>query len=184
MTPGELDASGFTGYLTNSTVTGMLAQKLNGSTIVLEHRFFGTSNPYDTLTVKAYQVHTIKQAIDDLEYFAKNVKLPQPNGDQLTPGKAPWIMVGGSYPGALTSYAMYKCVFVCCVTVCARSHHFLTTASPIFSTPDGRLPVSSSHLREYTSFSSYLKQSDRSGQQGLLGILRDRAPEHPAELFI
>lgn len=113
MTPGEQDASGFTGYLTNVTVVGLLAQQLNGSAIVIEHRFFGQSNPYPDLSVASLQVHTLQQAIDDLEYFAKTVKLPQPNGDQLAPGKAPWILVGGSYPGALTSYTMYKCVAIC-----------------------------------------------------------------------
>ncbi|KAJ8495909.1 hypothetical protein ONZ45_g12654 [Pleurotus djamor] len=29
-----------------------------------------------------------------------------PGGDKVGPGKAPWIMIGGSYPGALTAYAM------------------------------------------------------------------------------
>ena len=103
----------YTGYLTNRTINGQLAQAQSGTTIVLEHRYYGLSNPYDDLSVQSLQFHTIQQAIDDLEYFAKNVKLPQPNGDQLAPGKAPWILVGGSYPGALTSYTMYKCVAIC-----------------------------------------------------------------------
>lgn len=41
----------------------------------------------------------IQQAIEDLEYFAKNVNLPMPGGDSVTPDKAPWILVGGSYAG-------------------------------------------------------------------------------------
>lgn len=60
--------------------------------------------------MKSLQVHTIQQAIDDLVYFAKNVHLPMPGGDQVSPDKAPWILIGGSYPGALVSYAMYKYV--------------------------------------------------------------------------
>ncbi|KAM5545186.1 hypothetical protein V8D89_001297 [Ganoderma adspersum] len=105
-TPGEVDASGYTSYLTNATINGRIAQTLNGSTIVLEHRFFGTSNPYNDLSVQSFRVHTVQQAIDDLVYFAQNVQLPMPGGDQLAPGKAPWILVGGSYAGALTSYTM------------------------------------------------------------------------------
>ncbi|KAM5545184.1 hypothetical protein V8D89_001295 [Ganoderma adspersum] len=105
-TPGEEDASGYTGYLTNATINGRIAQTLNGSTIVLEHRFFGTSNPYNDLSVQSFRVHTVQQAIDDLVYFAQNVQLPMPGGDQLAPGNAPWILVGGSYSGALTSYTM------------------------------------------------------------------------------
>ena len=104
--------TGYTSYLTNSTINGRIAQELNGSTVILEHRFFGSSNPYPDLSVKSFSVHTVQQAIDDLAYFAQNVQLPMPGGDQLAPGKAPWILVGGSYGGALVSYAMNKYVTV------------------------------------------------------------------------
>lgn len=50
--------------------------------------------------MKSLRVHTIQQAIDDLEYFAKNVNLPMPGGDSVTPDKAPWVLIGGSYSGA------------------------------------------------------------------------------------
>ncbi|TBU33004.1 peptidase S28, partial [Dichomitus squalens] len=105
-TPGESNADGYSGYLTNRTINGQIAQQQNGSAIVLEHRFYGLSNPYPDLSVASLKVHTIQQAIDDLEYFAKNVKLPQPNGDKVAPGQAPWVLVGGSYSGALTSWTV------------------------------------------------------------------------------
>ncbi|TDL29922.1 hypothetical protein BD410DRAFT_759045 [Rickenella mellea] len=105
-TPGEVAADGFEGYLTNASIYGMISQQQNGSNIVLEHRFFGLSNPKPDLSVKSLQLLTLQQAIDDLEYFAKNVKLPMPGGDQVTPDKAPWVLVGGSYSGALTSWTM------------------------------------------------------------------------------
>ncbi|KAI0725259.1 peptidase S28 [Fomitopsis betulina] len=103
-TPGEGNADGYEGYLTNRTVNGMIAQELNGATIVIEHRYYGYSNPYNNLSVESLQYHTIKQAIDDLVYFAYNVKLPMPGGDHVTPEKAPWILIGGSYSGALTAF--------------------------------------------------------------------------------
>ncbi|KAG6809627.1 hypothetical protein H0H92_015482 [Tricholoma furcatifolium] len=106
MTPGEGDASYSTSYLTNQTMNGMIAQQQNGSTIVLEHRFFGLSNPYPDLTEESLKLLTIQQAIDDLVYFAQNVNLPMPGGDHLTPDHAPWIIIGGSYAGALTSWTM------------------------------------------------------------------------------
>ena len=107
-TPGEGNADGYDGYLTNRTINGLIAQQQNGSTIVLEHRFYGYSNPYPDLTVNSLKVHTIQQAIDDLVYFAENVKLPMPNGDQVGPDNAPWILVGGSYSGALTSWTLVE----------------------------------------------------------------------------
>ncbi|KAI1784395.1 serine carboxypeptidase S28-domain-containing protein [Ganoderma leucocontextum] len=101
-----ISPTSYAAYLTNATINGQIAQTLNGSTVVLEHRFFGASNPYNDLSVESFQVHTVQQAVDDLVYFAQNVQLPMPGGDQLAPGKAPWVLVGGSYAGALTSFTM------------------------------------------------------------------------------
>ncbi|KAJ7591573.1 peptidase S28 [Mycena floridula] len=105
-TPGESNADGFEGYLTNSTINGLIAQQQKGATVVIEHRFFGLSNPLPDLSVQSLQYLTIQQAIDDLVYFATNVKLPMPGGDKVGPKQAPWILIGGSYSGALTSWTM------------------------------------------------------------------------------
>ena len=95
--------------MTNRTINGRIAQQENGATIVLEHRFYGESTPFGNLEVSSLKYHTIQQAIDDLEYFAKNVKLPMPGGDAVKPTtQAPWILVGGSYSGALTGWTMVK----------------------------------------------------------------------------
>lgn len=80
----------------------MIAQQQNASTIVLEHRYYGLSNPFDDLSDASLKFHTIQQAIDDLVFFAENVDLPMPGGDQVTPDKAPWILIGGSYSGKET----------------------------------------------------------------------------------
>ncbi|KAF8585313.1 hypothetical protein K439DRAFT_1388477 [Ramaria rubella] len=105
-TPGEANAAPYTGYLTNTTLNGMIAQANKGSTVVLEHRFFGLSNPIDNLDDESLQLLTIDQAAKDLAYFAKNVHLPQPNGDKINADTVPWILVGGSYSGALTSWTL------------------------------------------------------------------------------
>ena len=60
---------------------------------MLEHRYYGLSNPFDDLSDEHLRFHTIQQAIDDFEYFAKNVKLPQPDGDSVKPGQAPWVLI-------------------------------------------------------------------------------------------
>ena len=98
----------YTGYLTNETINGQIAQQEKGATIVLEHRFFGLSNPHPDLSVKSLQVLNIQQAIDDLEYFAKNVQLPIPGAKDLSITQTPWVLVGGSYSGALTGWTMVK----------------------------------------------------------------------------
>ncbi|KAE9409902.1 hypothetical protein BT96DRAFT_460529 [Gymnopus androsaceus JB14] len=105
-TPGEANAEPYTGYLTNETINGQIAQQQNGSTIVLEHRYYGLSNPVPNLSGVNMKFHTIQQAIDDLAYFAQNAVLPQPNGANLSPATTPWVLIGGSYSGALTSWTM------------------------------------------------------------------------------
>ncbi|KAF9244177.1 peptidase S28 [Melanogaster broomeanus] len=106
MTPGETNADGYEGYLTNETINGMIAQQQHGATVLIEHRFFGYSNPYNNLTSQSLELLTIQQAIDDLVYFAQNADLPMPGGDNVKPDTTPWVLVGGSYSGALTSWTM------------------------------------------------------------------------------
>ncbi|KAI6044406.1 peptidase S28 [Pisolithus marmoratus] len=96
----------YTGYLTNDTINGLIAQQQNGATIIIEHRFFGLSNPYPDLSSQSLAALTIQQAIDDLVYFAQQANLPIPGGDNVKPDTTPWILVGGSYAGALTAWTM------------------------------------------------------------------------------
>jgi len=49
LTP-ESNADGFEGYLTDKTNNGQIAQQQKGATIVLEHRFYGQSNPCKCIT--------------------------------------------------------------------------------------------------------------------------------------
>jgi len=103
---------GYEAYTTNETINGLIAQQQNGAAILIEHRFFGYSNPYDNLTSQSLALLTIQQAIDDLEYFANTADLPMPGGDAVKPGQAPWILIGGSYSGALTGWTMVKWVTI------------------------------------------------------------------------
>ncbi|KAG2049013.1 peptidase S28 [Suillus hirtellus] len=105
-TPGEDSGDDSMVFATNETINGLIAQQQNGAVIIIEHRFFGYSNPYDNLTSQSLALLTIQQAIDDLEYFAKTADLPMPGGDAVKPGQAPWILSGGSYSGSLASWTM------------------------------------------------------------------------------
>ena len=91
--------SGYTSYLTNSTLNGMIAQQQKGATVILEHRFFGFSNPYNNLDEDTLKYHTVQQAIDDLVYFSQNIQLPMPYAENATSDRSPWILIGGSYSG-------------------------------------------------------------------------------------
>ncbi|KAG8739979.1 hypothetical protein FRC11_000466, partial [Ceratobasidium sp. 423] len=117
--PGESNMDGYSGYITNRTLPGQIAQTTNGAVgtvilsstrstsyildiaVFLEHRCFGESNPYPDLKESTLKYLSVEQAIEDLEYFGNNVHLPMPGGDQVPTTKAPWVLIGGSYPGAI-----------------------------------------------------------------------------------
>lgn len=61
---------------------------------------FTISNPYPDLSVKSLQFHTLDQAVEDLAYFAQNVKLAMPGGDSVSPNTTAWVLTGGSYAGS------------------------------------------------------------------------------------
>ncbi|KAJ5935397.1 Peptidase S28 [Penicillium verhagenii] len=103
-TPGEAEAADYTGYLTNVTITGLYAQEIKGAAILLEHRYWGESSPYDELTTENLQYLTLANNIADLTYFAKNVDLAFDTNKSSNAQNAPWVLSGGSYSGALTAW--------------------------------------------------------------------------------
>jgi hypothetical protein len=50
------------------------------------------------------QYQTLKNAIADLNYFALTAKLPFDKSGATNADKAPWVLIGGSYSGALTAW--------------------------------------------------------------------------------
>ncbi|CEJ93140.1 hypothetical protein VHEMI08752 [[Torrubiella] hemipterigena] len=101
--PGEEAADYYVWYTTNYTLPGVFAQDNKGAAIFLEHRFWGESSPYKTLTAKTLQLLTLDQAMRDIINFAKKVDLPFTKGTG-SPDKSPWILTGGSYPGAVVAW--------------------------------------------------------------------------------
>ena len=104
-TPGEsAEDFGSLGYLKNFSLPGAFAQEIRGAVILLEHRYWGKSSPYEKLTTENMQYLTLENSIADLTYFARNVQLPfDKNGSSNAP-QAPWVLTGGSYSGALAAW--------------------------------------------------------------------------------
>ncbi|SMR55513.1 unnamed protein product [Zymoseptoria tritici ST99CH_1A5] len=82
---------------------GLLAEELGGASIILEHRYWGDSNPFETLTTENMKYLTLENAIQDIIHFAQNVELPfAPDGTTAT--DCPWVLFGGSYAGGVVSW--------------------------------------------------------------------------------
>lgn len=103
-TPGEAAAAPYGSYLTNATVVGLYAQEIKGAVVMIEHRYYGESSPFQTLTAETLQQLTLDQAIADFVNFAKVAPLPFDTNGATNAGKAPWVFSGGSYSGALSAW--------------------------------------------------------------------------------
>ncbi|KAI0394695.1 serine carboxypeptidase S28 [Xylariaceae sp. FL0594] len=102
--PGEMNADDAVGYLQNYTLPGYYAQQMNGAVIILEHRYWGGSLPYDTFTAETLQHLNLPNSIADLTYFAKNVNCQFCEESTCNSGENPWVLMGGSYSGALAAW--------------------------------------------------------------------------------
>lgn len=101
-TPGEATTiNGTQSLLTKNWNIGAFAQEIKGAAILLEHRYFGNSTPFANQTTENLQYMTVKNAIADLTYFARNVELPFDTNHSSNAPQAPWVLTGGSYSGAL-----------------------------------------------------------------------------------
>jgi len=78
---------------------GTLAEKEKAALFALEHRFFGKSMPFEKLTYENYKYLTISQALHDLANFIQFIKK-----DARASSDVKFIVVGGSYPGSLSSW--------------------------------------------------------------------------------
>lgn len=85
----------------------VLARKFGALLLVLEHRYYGASQPFGekSWSYENLKYLTVNLALADLAYFikwAKNTGLAGINS------RNPWITIGGSYPGALSAWFRYK----------------------------------------------------------------------------
>lgn len=87
-TPGEVAASGYTGYLTNKTITGLFAEAIGGAVVLVEHRYWGNSSPYQNLTTENLQYLTLENSIADFTHFAQTVDFPFDPTHSSNAGKA------------------------------------------------------------------------------------------------
>jgi hypothetical protein len=79
----------------------MVGASHNALLITLEHRYYGASQPFDTWATANLQYLTSEQALADTAWFidSMNKQFVADNGT-----KPEWIVIGGSYPGALAAW--------------------------------------------------------------------------------
>jgi hypothetical protein len=93
--------------LTANTAFSKLVKNFSGIGIVWEHRYYGKSTPFNitnTTTPEQMQYLTTEQALTDVAAFAWQFSRPSLPNVTLTPAGAPWVFVGGSYPGMRAAF--------------------------------------------------------------------------------
>ncbi|KAH6659742.1 peptidase S28 [Truncatella angustata] len=102
--PGEQSADDMIGYLANDTIPGRYAQEFNGAVIIIEHRYWGKSIPFDELTAETLQYLNLPNAMKDMTNFALTAELEFCENGDCNANDVPWVLVGGSYSGALAAW--------------------------------------------------------------------------------
>jgi hypothetical protein len=79
----------------------MVGADHNALLVTLEHRYYGDSQPFSNWSTPNLKFLTSEQALADTAYFIDqmNLKFKHENGVQPD-----WIVIGGSYPGALSAW--------------------------------------------------------------------------------
>jgi len=67
-------------------------------------RYWGESSPYDELNAETLQYLTLNNAIADFVNIAKTIDLPFDTNHSSNADKAPWVLSGGSYSGAIAAW--------------------------------------------------------------------------------
>ncbi|KAK4150729.1 hypothetical protein C8A00DRAFT_36670 [Chaetomidium leptoderma] len=105
VTPGEQTGTGFNRtWLGSARLSGLMASQTGGAVIILEHRYWGGSSPYENLTVANLQHLTLDNSLKDFTYFAKTFVPPFDDSGKSSAAEAPWVFAGGSYAGALAGW--------------------------------------------------------------------------------
>jgi len=100
---GEGNAFTQLGFLKNGIVS-QLAKATGGISVILEHRYYGTSFPVPDLTTHNLRFLTTDQALADQVYFAQNIVFPGREDLNLTAPSTPYIAYGCSYAGGLVAF--------------------------------------------------------------------------------
>jgi pimeloyl-ACP methyl ester carboxylesterase len=83
----------------------LLAKRFNSMILILEHRYYGASQPFGDWSTSNFKYLTVQQALDDIAYF---VNFIQTSPEMHVGPDKKWVVIGGSYPGALSAWFRYK----------------------------------------------------------------------------
>ncbi|KAJ8764228.1 hypothetical protein K2173_005968 [Erythroxylum novogranatense] len=92
----------------------VLAKKFGAAVVALEHRYYGKSVPFDSLTTENLRYLSSKQALFDLAVFRHHYQEILSYKLNRTNVENPWFFFGVSYAGALSAWFRLKFPHLTC----------------------------------------------------------------------
>ncbi|KAI3519183.1 hypothetical protein L1887_08210 [Cichorium endivia] len=92
----------------------VLATKFGAALVTLEHRYYGKSSPFKSLTTKNLKFLSSKQALFDLAAFRQFYQESLNKKFKTTNVENPWFVFGVSYAGALSAWFRLKFPHLTC----------------------------------------------------------------------
>ncbi|KAL5354422.1 hypothetical protein ACLOAV_000511 [Pseudogymnoascus australis] len=99
-----MDASIASSDVGNGSFWSVYAREVKAAIILVEHRYWGESSPYEVQDAEAFRYLTVDQTIADYTHFARTARLPFDTNASSNAPQAPWVSVGCSYPGMLAAW--------------------------------------------------------------------------------
>lgn len=90
-------------YPSENNYVVLLAKKYKGILVIHEHRYYGESQPKEDWKTENLKWLNTDQALADLAHFTKSMNREFVKKYNI-PEDRRWILIGGSYPGALVSW--------------------------------------------------------------------------------
>ncbi|KAJ3682168.1 hypothetical protein LUZ60_014741 [Juncus effusus] len=106
---GESSCNGIT-----NDYTAVLAKKFGAALVSLEHRYYGKSSPFKSLTTANLRFLSSKQALFDLAVFRQYYQGYLNEKYNISKGDSTWFVFGVSYPGALSAWFRLKFPHLTC----------------------------------------------------------------------
>ncbi|KAJ2517536.1 hypothetical protein GGI11_001951 [Coemansia sp. RSA 2049] len=105
-TPGE---SAVSSSLVDLSHFNYLAQMTNGLVVLVEHRFYGKSNPMPDLSGDSLKYHTVENTLEDFAAFIRAAKATPSQVFSLPVSKKSKVVFGGgSYAGSIAAWMRAK----------------------------------------------------------------------------
>ncbi|KAJ6812403.1 putative serine protease EDA2 isoform X1 [Iris pallida] len=154
--------------------TSVLAKKFGAALVSLEHRYYGKSSPFDSLTTENLQYLSSKQALFDLAVFRQYYQESLNAKYNLSNIQSRWFVFGVSYSGALSAWFRLKFPHLTCGSLASSA---VVLAVYNFTDFDKQVGASvgaecKSVLQEITALVEEQLQSDGGAVKNLFGAAK------------